>query len=281
MSRDAHALQKRIGGRVRQRRTTLGYTVKVLAERSGLSPRFLSDVEAGKANISVSRLEALADALGLALTSLLRPTAGSARQRIEELLEGRTDEELTRLLDVIEIALGRRTPRVIALLGVRGAGKSTVGRLLARALSLPLVELADRIEAAAGLSLGDIFTLHGERYYRTIELRCFAELVASGIPCVVALPGGVVSSDAALTLLKESCTSVWLEATAQDYWSRVFSQGDTRPMAGRADAMADLRTLIQQRDPLYRQADLVVNTSGVSPEQVTATILTALDTPRL
>jgi XRE family aerobic/anaerobic benzoate catabolism transcriptional regulator len=273
-------LHHRIGGRVRQRRGDLGYTVKGLAERSGLSPRFLSDVESGKANISVGRLEQLAEALEQPLVSLVGPTGGGARQAIDALLAQCTEAELARALGVLEVALGRRTPPIIALVGVRGAGKSTVGPPLAEALGLPFVELDHRIEARAGLPIPDIFTLHGEGFYRRLELECFAELVEAHEPCVVALPGGIVASEAALNLLRGSCTAVWLRAKAQDYWDRVFAQGDTRPMSGRADAKADLRELIRRRDPLYEPADLSIDTSGTAPAQVVERVLAALEASR-
>lgn len=270
-----------VASRVRARRSELSLTLKQLAERSGLSPRFLSDVESGKTNISVGRLGDLAGALDVGLIWLLRPVAGDARASLDSLLVDCTEAELRRLVDVIEVALGRRHPKIVALLGIRGAGKSTVGADLSEVLDLPFVELAGRIEARAAMSLGDIFTLHGEAFYREIELSCFADLVQEGCPCVVALPGGIVTSDAAQTLLRSSCTSVWLRATAEVYWDRVFAQGDTRPMAGHANAMADLRSLVKQRNPLYARADLVVDTAKVSPEQVVAAVVAGLEAKQL
>jgi XRE family aerobic/anaerobic benzoate catabolism transcriptional regulator len=270
-------LPQRIGSRVRRRRGELGLTVRSLSELSGLSARFLADVETGKANISIVRLADLAGALQLSITSLIRPMAGGTRQAIDDLLADCTESDLVRVLGGIELALGRRTPKIVALTGIRGAGKSAVGLQLAGALDVPFVELTDHIEARAGLGLSDIFTLHGEQYYRSLEIACFAALVDANEPCVVALPGGIVGSDAARELLRGSCTSVWLHATPEEYWDRVFAQGDTRPMAGRSDAMADLRALIDRREPLYRQADHVIDTSGIQPEQVAAAVLAALD----
>ncbi len=277
MSDDVNDLQKRIGSRVRQRRMDLGYTLRILAERAGLSARFLSGLEAGRANISIGRLSQLAAALDLPLGTLIRPEQVGVRRAVEELLARCTPEELEGILSVIEIILRRRTPPIIALLGIRGAGKSRVGALLAAELRLPFVELTERVEARAGLPLGDVFTLYGEGRYRALELECFTELIEAGERCVVAMPGGVVSSPEAMTLLAGCCTSVWLRATAEDYWDRVFAQGDTRPMVGRSDPRAELRALIRRRDPLYARADIVVDTSGLDPSQVTRSVLTALD----
>ncbi len=274
---DSEDQLQRIGSRVRGRRAELGLTVRQLAERSGLSPRFLSDVEWGKSNISVSRLTQLAEALELPLLALLRPTYGDARQRVDALIASCTEPELERLVRVIEVALGRRSPPIVALIGVRGAGKSAIGQGLAARLELPFVELAYRIEARAGMPLGDVFTLHGQAFYRTIELECFVDLVDAGQPCVVALPGGIVTSEQAMDLMRSSCTSVWLRATAELYWERVFAQGDTRPMSGRTHAMADLRALMARRAPLYEQADLVVDTSNASIEEAVTTVVAALD----
>jgi len=275
------SLAERVGGRVRWRRQQRGDTVKTMANRSGLSARFLADVEAGRANISVARLDDVAAALEVPITSLLRPAAGGPRQTLESLLSRCTEEEIRKLLPLVEVALGRRTPRVIALLGVRGAGKSTVGPPLAKSLGVPFVELAERIEAQAGMALGDIFTLHGEAFYRGLELQCLSELVAVGTACVAALPGGIVGSEPAARLIRTGCTSVWLRASADDYWDRVFSQGDTRPMDGRADPKADLRALVRVRAPLYEAADLVIDTSGVPPRTVVARTLAALESSPL
>ena len=124
--------------------------------------------------------------------------------------------------------------------------------------------------------VADLFTMHGEAYYRALELACFVELVETHQRCVVALPGGIVTSSDAWALLR-SCTTVWLRATAEDYWRRVFSQGDLRPMEGREDAMAELRALMRRRASLYGQADVVIETSGVAIDDVVSSALDALD----
>ena len=267
----------RIGARVRSRRHELDLSIRSLADRSGLSPRFLSDVEAGNGNIAIGRLEQIADALSVPLTTLVQPTRPSgARAAIDTLLDGRTERELARLRHTLEITLGHRRRQVIALLGIRGAGKSSVGPRLADELTLPFIELDKRIEAAAGMGHADIFAFHGEPYYRQLERRCLAALVAEDTPCVVAVPGGVVGNEEAFELLQSACFSIWLRAKAEDYWTRVFEQGDTRPTAGRKNAMEDLRSMMKKREPLYKQSDLVVQTSGRDLEEVVDTIQAGL-----
>ncbi len=271
------SLLHRIGARTRRRRGDLGLSIKVLAERAGMSPRFISDVEAGRGNIAVSRLDNLADALELSIVSLVRPAASGVRQSIDELLVGCNNDELAGLLSVLEAARGKRIKNVIALLGVRGAGKSSVGAAVARELGLPFVELARQIESLAGMPLGELFNLHGEGYYRRLEHRCLTELLTSGKACVVALPGGVVGNPHAFQLIRETTRTIWLRAELDDYWQRVFAQGDTRPMAGREDARAELEALLAQRNPLYRQAEHLVDTSGASLDEVVARVLSQLN----
>ena len=259
----------RIGRRVRARRQVLGLTIRNLAESAGISPRFLSNVEAGSGNIAVGRLERIARALGVELSSLVRPRRRSAiRESIECLLDGRSEAELSRLLTLLEVNLGRRGRRVIALLGIRGSGKSTVGPTIAKALGLPFEELDDRITERSGMDLPEIFALHGERHYRRMEGRCLSELIARDLPCVVALPGGVVGNEESFSLVLSTCLTVWLRAEADDYWNRVYEQGDVRLIQSHDNAKDDLRELVHQREPLYRQAHVVVQTSATTPDEV-------------
>ncbi len=197
---DTEELLRRIGAAVRQARTEREMTLKELAAAADLSVRFVALLEAGEANIAVGRLAAVAEALGVRLTDLL---------------------------DGIE------KKSAIALLGLRGAGKSTIGPRVAAALGLPFVELDERIEEEAGLGLAEIFALHGESYYRKLEGTCLARLLANGTPLLIALPGGIVHSDEAFDLARKHCATVWLKAKPEDHMERVLRQGDRRPVADR------------------------------------------------
>ena len=233
----AGALLLRIGIRVREARQALGLTARALAERSQLSLRFVTDLEAGRANIAVGRLLGVADALGLALSEL-----------------------------VAEERAAPARARGLALVGLRGAGKSTLGGRLAAALGVEFVELDQRIEEAAGLSLAELFAIHDEAYYRRLELEALQGLLAGGRPFVVALGGGVVQNPPAWELARRHCTTVWLRARPEDHMDRVLAQGDRRPVAGRPDAMAELRRLLAAREPLYAEAELAVDTSVLGPD---------------
>ncbi len=279
---DSSRLLLRIGARVRARRSEVGMSLRELAEASGVSSRFLSDVEKGRGNIAIGRLDAVAGALSVPLHTLVHPAANAPaiptdRQAIHELLADCSEPTLRRLRGLLEVALGRRAPRMIALLGFRGAGKSTVGAVVAEALELPFVELVREVEDRAGMVLSDVFTAHGEGYYRRLEMECLGDLVASGRTCVAALPGGVVTNPDAMELIRQSCLSIWLRATPEDHWRRVFEQGDTRPMAGRAEPMAELRAIMARREPFYRQASGIVETSGRTLDEVRDAVLEALD----
>ncbi|HVL69490.1 MAG TPA: shikimate kinase [Vicinamibacterales bacterium] len=225
-----------LGRRARAHRLSRGLTLRAVAERSGVSPRFLVQLEAGQANISVKRLDDVARALDTTAAALLA--------------DG-----------------GVPSPGVIALLGLRGAGKTTIGRRLARRRRVPFVELDRRIEQAADLSLGEIFALHGEDYYRRLEREVLQEVLNEGRPMVLATGGGLVASPDTFAMLRRSAVTVWLRASPEDHWNRVVRQGDRRPMADHPQAMADLRSLLGAREPLYALADHTVDTSTLSVDK--------------
>jgi XRE family transcriptional regulator, aerobic/anaerobic benzoate catabolism transcriptional regulator len=221
-----------LGAKIKDARGGRGWTLRELAERSGVSPRFLVQIEAGRGNISVKRLEDLAQAFGLTAADLLRE------------------------------AESQRAPRVVALLGLRGAGKTTIGRQLARRLHVRFVELDRRIEKAADMSLAELFSLYGEDHYRRLERETLGQVLAEHRSIVLATGGGIVASPETYSLLKKHATTVWLRATPEDHWNRVVRQGDRRPMADHPQAMADLRALLATREPLYASADHTLDTTG-------------------
>jgi XRE family aerobic/anaerobic benzoate catabolism transcriptional regulator len=224
-----------LGHRVRQLRLGRGLTLEALAASSGLSLRFLGRIERGDGNVSLVRLAALARALDVTLADLVR------------------DAE-------------RRD--VIALVGLRGAGKSTVGPLLASRLVLPFVEMDQMIGEASGLALDQIFELHGEPYYRHLEREAVGRVLARAEPMVLAAAGGVVNDPETWELLCRGTTVVWLRASPEEHWHRVVAQGDRRPMADNPRAMEQLRALLESRAPLYAAAALAVETSGRAPADI-------------
>ncbi len=229
-----------LAARLRALRDARGFTRGDLASRSGLSVRFLARIEAGDGNVSLVRLAALADALETPVEDLLRA-------------------------DTLRTG-------VVALVGLRGAGKSSVGPILAKLLGVPFVEMDDRIKDASRLPLDQIFELHGERYYRRLERETLGRILSEERPAVVATAGGVVTEPSSWEMLRRRATVVWLRARPEDHWRRVVGQGDRRPMADRPDAMAELRAMLAAREKTYGQAHIIVDTADRTPRQVAAAI---------
>jgi XRE family aerobic/anaerobic benzoate catabolism transcriptional regulator len=220
-----------LGRSVRSRRHERGLTLGALARESGLSERYLVQLEAGEANISIARLVDVATALGTSASELLRD-ADAAPAR-----------------------------RVVVLLGLRGAGKSSIGPELATRRGVEFVELDQLVEQAAGMPLGAVFELQGEPFYRRLERETLRRFLATQGGAVVAAGGSIVTDAETFELLKRSAVTVWLKARPEDHMQRVIEQGDVRPMKNRPDAMAELRALLRARAALYAQADHVVDTS--------------------
>lgn len=241
------ALLEGLGACVRALRGERGLTLKALASTAGVSERFLVQLEQGTGNISVARLEDVAEALGTTGAELLAQA-------------------------------GRRKPseaKPIALVGLRGAGKSSIGGALAKKLGVPFVELDEAIQREAQMTLSTIFEIHGEAYYRAMERDVLRRLLEGGKPTVIATGGSIVTDPETWGLLRSRARTVWLKATPREHWDRVVAQGDVRPMRGRPKAMNELRQLLAARTPLYEQADLTVETSGLTPAKISERIATA------
>ncbi len=270
MSDDREPWKVALGVRAKALRAQSTLTLKALAARSGLSVRFLSQVEAGQANPSLGSLRDLAEGLDCDLVALLFD------------LPSPTHSELLTKLPLLSVAACTRalaeapqTIRPVALLGLRGAGKSTVGEALASVSTRPFVEVDRVIEGEAGLGLGALFEMHGEAHYRTLEQRVL-ERELKDPAVILATGGGVVTHPESVALLKERATTVWLKAPAQAHWDRVRAQGDFRPMNNRARARTELEALYTARAPLYAAADHVVETEGRSIAEVVAHLCAVL-----
>ena len=264
--------------RVRENRKARGMTARDLAEASGLSLRFVAQLEAGQANIAIGRLASVASALGLPLREIVDIPAENTDpfSKICSRLSGCSPEEMARVERAIALVLGDRVSSAVALLGLRGAGKSSIGPRLAHDLAVPFVELDDLVERAAGLSLAEIFALHGEGYYRRLESECLLETLSRGGGPVIATSGGIVQNENARALLEQYCSTVWLKADPEDHMRRVLEQGDKRPTEGRANAMDELRALLASREPFYRLSDICVDTSELGLEESTRNIVSEL-----
>jgi XRE family aerobic/anaerobic benzoate catabolism transcriptional regulator len=261
-----------LGERVREARARRGQSRKVLAIDSGVSERYLAQLESGQGNASILLLRQIAHALELPLTELL---AEGSDENAELAL---TTQFLRRLprqkLAAVHSQLVRdygnaRAERIkrIALIGLRGAGKSTLGAKLAKTLTVPFVELDREIERDAGTSLSEIFLLYGQAGYRRYERRCLEKILEKNRRAVIATGGSIVSEPGTYELLLSSCFTVWLKAAPEEHMARVIAQGDTRPMAGNDQAMEDLRRILEGRSMLYGQADVVIDTEGKSVEK--------------
>ena len=263
-----------LGERVRNLRAQRGLTRKTLAGAADVSERHLANLEYGTGNASILVLQQVATALQCSLAELLGDVTTSSPEwlLIREMLERRSEPDLRR----VRVALGElldasskdaaRSGR-IALIGLRGAGKSTLGQMLADDLEVPFVELSREIEKLAGCSVREIHDLYGTNAYRRYERRAMEEVVQIYSEVVIATPGGLVSDPATFNQLLAHCTTVWLQAAPEEHMGRVAAQGDTRPMAARKEAMDDLRRILSGRAAFYSKADLSVDTTGEALSQ--------------
>ena len=237
----------RLGDRVRAWRTEHGMTRKTLSKASGVSERYLAQLEAGEGNISVLLLRKVAHAMGVPVESLVR-----------------------------EDPDGTRDSKPIALLGLRGAGKSTLGAKLAESLKLPFVELDREVEKEAGAELGEVFALYGQDAFRRFERRALERVLAQKERVVIATGGSLVTDPSTYKMLLERCTCIWLKASPEEHMNRVIAQGDMRPFKGRSAALDEIRQLLADRDRLYARANATIDTSGKTLKQTLSELRNAL-----
>ena len=261
-----------LGERVRDARARRGMTRRILAHDSGVSERYLAQLETGQGNASVLLLQKISGALNLPLTELLQEESG---QPVELALIGQFLQRLpAQKLPAVRSQLIRdygtaHTERMqrIALIGLRGAGKSTLGNRLAKELSVPFIELDREIEREAGTSLSEIFLLYGQAGYRRYERRCLEKVVEKNERVVIATGGSIVSEPGTYDLLLSTCRTIWLKAQPEEHMARVVAQGDTRPMTGNREAMEDLHRILRGRNALYGRADVTIDTAHKTIEQ--------------
>jgi len=271
-----------LGERVRNARARRGMTRKILAADSGVSERYLAQLESGQGNISIALLRQVAQAMSVPIADLVRD--GAERPVELTLLLQRLSrlgpEELSEAHRLVNERFGRsvdgdRNAR-IALIGLRGAGKTTLGRMLAERLNVPFIEMATEIERDSGMSLNEIFSLSGQAAYRRYERRALERILEGHRAGVIATGGSLVSEPATYDLLLNGCFTVWIKCSPEEHMMRVVAQGDMRPMAGNAEAMDDLRRILEGREALYAKADAVVDTSSRDAQAAVEELLSVL-----
>ncbi len=274
---------EQLGQRVRTMRALRGMSRKVLAKVSGISERYIAQLESGKGNVSIVLLRRVSNAMGAHLEDLI-PAAEPAPDWpvIRDLVRKATPNQIAQAKDVLS-GLGHGGPTQrrmsfagIALIGLRGAGKSTLGKMLAKKIGWSFVELNKEIEAQNGLSVAEIIALYGQEGFRRMEQAALGQLLARKELMVLATGGGIVSEPLTFDLILSSFYTIWLKAEPEEHMARVRSQGDLRPMADDRSAMAELRTILRSREPLYARASAVVDTAGLSVDAAAAGLFNAV-----
>ena len=265
---DDDAFLQAVGARLRTLRARRGVTRRDLSRLSRVSERYIAQLEAGTGNVSILLLRRIARALGIEAKELVEDQAERSVERVllEQLVAQLPDSQLAEAREMLQRRFGRQESRTrarrLALIGLRGAGKSTLGRRLAERLGVRFVELDREVEREGRMELSDIFAMHGQEGFRRLERASLERLVREDAAAVIAAGGGIVAEPATFGLLLDTCVTVWLRASPEDHMQRVIEQGDTRPMRDNRRAMDDLRAILDSRAPLYARADFTVDTSG-------------------
>ncbi|MGY6536485.1 MAG: helix-turn-helix transcriptional regulator [Pararhodobacter sp.] len=274
------SLLERVGERVRAARERHGLSRRALSEKSAVSQRYLAQLEAGDGNISIALLHRVAQALDhriewllgeedpwhsdvLRATELFRLADSGTRQRVLELLQpGRADDLRARRL---------------CLIGLRGAGKSTLGALLGQRRGVPFVELNRVIEEQSGMPINELIAFFGQEGYRRLESEALTRVIATHETVILAVAGGIVADPETFSRLMQNFHTIWVKASPEEHMARVKGQGDLRPMAGNPEAMAQLQALLRARDTLYAQAEAALDTAGRSVEQSLEELVALVD----
>jgi XRE family aerobic/anaerobic benzoate catabolism transcriptional regulator len=275
-----------VGRMVRLGRAKRGMSRRQLAQESGTSERYLAQIESGAGNPSVLVMRAIADALEMPMFELLPQTGGVAAPyaRIIDLLGRVPPSDLAAIAETIERQIAPKSApksaadrgRRIGLVGLRGAGKSTLGKMLAKKIGWKFVELNKEIEAQNGLSVAEIIALYGQEGFRRMEQAALSQLLARKELMVLATGGGIVSEPLTFDLILSSFYTIWLKAEPEEHMARVRGQGDLRPMADDRSAMAELRNILVSREPLYARASAVVDTAGLSVDAAATRLIDAV-----
>jgi len=269
---------EQLGQRVRTMRALRGMSRKVLARVSGISERYIAQLESGKGNVSIVLLRRVSNAMGAHIEDLI-PTADAAPdwQVIRDLLRKATPNQIAQAKDILAgggaAAQRKLSFSGIALIGLRGAGKSTLGKMLAERIGWSFVELNKEIERDNGLSVAEIIALYGQEGFRRMEQAALGQLLARKELMVLATGGGIVSEPLTFDLILSSFYTIWLKAEPEEHMTRVRRQGDLRPMADDRSAMAELRNILLSREPLYSRASATVDTAGLSVDAAAARLI--------
>jgi XRE family aerobic/anaerobic benzoate catabolism transcriptional regulator len=272
---------EQLGQRVRTMRALRGMSRKVLARVSGISERYIAQLESGKGNVSIVLLRRVSNAMGAHLEDLIPATDPAPDwQVIRDLLRKASPGQIAQAKDILAdsgTATHRRLSFAgIALIGLRGAGKSTLGKILAKKIGWSFVELNKEIERQNGLSVAEIIALYGQEGFRRMEQTALGQLLARKEPMVLATGGGIVSEPLTFDLILKSFYTIWLKAEPEEHMARVRKQGDLRPMADDRSAMAELRNILLSREPLYARASAVVDTAGLSVDDAATRLIEAV-----
>lgn len=274
--RPPDALIRRVAERVRRARELKGIPRRVLSEKSGVSPRYLAQLEAGAGNISIGLLHRVAEALDNRVEWLVSeedPWTSDAA-RIATLWRRAPEELREQVLSLLDPEpAGRQRAQRLCLIGLRGAGKSTLGRMAGARLGLPFVELNRVIESDSGMPVDEVMALYGQEGYRKLEARALAEVAERNERVILAVAGGIVSEPETYAYLRSRFHTIWVRTSPTEHMTRVRAQGDERPMAGNPEAMAQLREILASREALYEKAQAQLDTSGKTEEESLEDIL--------